>query len=59
MNTEMTIALEEVMYAPGPGDPETWGPCTGHPLDPRTDDDEWSDECDEDEQADGGPTEDV
>lgn len=21
---------------PGPGDPETWGPCTGHPLDPRT-----------------------
>ena len=23
---------------PGPGDPETWGPCTGHPLDPRTED---------------------
>jgi len=21
---------------PGPGDEETWGPCTGHPLDPRT-----------------------
>lgn len=21
----------------GPGDPETWGPCTGHPNDPRTD----------------------
>ena len=21
---------------PGPGDPETWGPCAGHPLDPRT-----------------------
>mgnify|MGYP001826953003 FL=1 len=21
---------------PGPGDPETWGPCTGHPGDPRT-----------------------
>jgi hypothetical protein len=21
----------------GPGDPETWGPCTGHPMDPRTD----------------------
>ena len=20
----------------GPGDPETWGPCTGHPHDPRT-----------------------
>jgi hypothetical protein len=20
----------------GPGDPETWGPCNGHPLDPRT-----------------------
>ena len=28
----------EVMYAPGPGDPETWGPCTGHPHDPRTND---------------------
>lgn len=23
---------------PGPGDPETWGPYTGHPLDPRADD---------------------
>jgi len=23
---------------PGPGDPETWGPCTGHPMDPRTPD---------------------
>jgi len=22
----------------GPGDPETWGPCTGHPNDPRTPD---------------------
>ena len=21
---------------PGPGDEETWGPCTGHPNDPRT-----------------------
>lgn len=21
---------------PGPGDPETWPPCTGHPNDPRT-----------------------
>lgn len=21
---------------PGPGDPETWPPCTGHPMDPRT-----------------------
>jgi hypothetical protein len=20
----------------GPGDPQTWGPCTGHPSDPRT-----------------------
>jgi hypothetical protein len=20
----------------GPGDSETWGPCTGHPADPRT-----------------------
>ena len=23
---------------PGPGDEETWGPCTGHPGDPRTED---------------------
>lgn len=23
----------------GPGDKATWGPCMGHPLDPRTDDD--------------------
>lgn len=23
---------------PGPGDEATWGPCTGHPLDPRTPD---------------------
>ena len=23
---------------PGPGDQETWGPCTGHPGDPRTED---------------------
>jgi hypothetical protein len=23
---------------PGPGDPETWGPCVGHPNDPRTPD---------------------
>jgi hypothetical protein len=24
---------------PGPGDPETWGPCQNHPNDPRTPDD--------------------
>jgi uncharacterized protein YfeS len=24
---------------PGPGDEATWGPCTGHPGDPRTPDD--------------------
>ena len=23
---------------PGPGDEETWGPCTGHPMDPRSPD---------------------
>jgi hypothetical protein len=23
---------------PGPGDPQTWGPPTGHPNDPRTPD---------------------
>ena len=26
------------MTLPGPGDPETWGPPTGHPNDPRTPD---------------------
>lgn len=26
------------MTAYGPGDPETWGPPTGHPNDPRTPD---------------------
>lgn len=25
---------------PGPGDPETWPPYTGHPNDPRADDEE-------------------
>ena len=29
-------------YLPGPGDPATWGPPTGHPADPRTPD---PDEC--------------
>ena len=32
---------------PGPGDPETWGPCMSHPGDPRTEDmtetPEWED----------------
>lgn len=30
---------------PGPGDPETWGPCTGHPMDPRTPEPIPDDEC--------------
>lgn len=25
---------------PGPGDESTWGRCTGHPLDPRTETEE-------------------
>jgi hypothetical protein len=25
---------------PGPGDTATWGPCTGRPADPRTEDEE-------------------
>ncbi len=33
-------------YAPGPGDSATWGPPTGHPGDPRTDDARCP-ECDE------------
>jgi len=39
---------------PGPGDEQTWGPCTGHPLDPRTE--EWDLE-DEDEDETPGETE--
>lgn len=31
---------------PGPGDPETWPAPTGHPNDPRTDEDRCPD-CDE------------
>lgn len=28
----------------GPGDEETWGPCFGHPLDPRTEEDDFEDQ---------------
>ena len=28
---------------PGPGDPETWPACTGHPMDPRSEPREWDD----------------
>jgi hypothetical protein len=31
----------------GPGDAQTWPVCTGHPMDPRADDFEPSDEIDE------------
>ena len=34
---------------PGPGDPETWGPCTGHPMDPRTPESLPDNECDVEE----------
>lgn len=27
----------------GPGDCATWAPCTGHPCDPRTDDEDFAD----------------
>ena len=30
--------MKNFNHMPGPGDPETWGPCYGHPLDPRTPD---------------------
>ena len=30
--------MKNLNNLPGPGDPETWGPCTGHPMDPRTPD---------------------
>ena len=42
-------------YIPGPGDEATWGPPTGHPHDPRTDDevDSW-DICIDDEIFDDG-----
>jgi hypothetical protein len=38
----------------GPGDMETWGPCCGHPGDPRTDDyfDDDPEELDEPEDDD-------
>lgn len=34
---------------PGPGDPETWPPCTNHPNDPRTPEALPDDECDPEE----------
>lgn len=43
----------------GPGDEATWGECTGHPNDPRTDDE--SEECDApalDASRDPGPDDD-
>ena len=33
----------------GPGDEQTWGACTGHPLDPRTEDTDTDDEQPEDD----------
>ena len=37
-------------YIPGPGDEATWGPPTGHPHDPRTDDEvDFWDICIDDE----------
>ncbi len=42
--------MAAVIY--GPGDAQTWGPCTGHPNDPRTDDDgDWLTEDQALEQA--------
>ena len=35
------------MTLPGPGDPETWGPPTGHPNDPRTPDEAECSDCGE------------
>lgn len=35
------------MTMPGPGDPVTWGPPTGHPNDPRTPDPEDCPDCGE------------
>jgi hypothetical protein len=39
------------MSMPGPGDPETWGPVTGHPNDPRVGDVEEEDEYEPDWEA--------
>lgn len=46
-------------HLPGPGDECTWGRCTGHPHDPRTqteddlfDDDEIDEDLHEDEEGD-------
>lgn len=35
------------MTMPGPGDPETWPPPTGHPNDPRTADPDECPSCEE------------
>lgn len=32
--------MQSTQTCPGPGDSVTWGQPTGHPLDPRTDDDD-------------------
>lgn len=38
------------MYTPGYGDEATWGPCEGHPNDPRTDSGSWDDDEEEGEE---------
>jgi len=42
---EMPMTYKDFRNLPGPGDPETWGPCLNHPNDPRTPD--WSGEIEE------------
>jgi hypothetical protein len=32
------VEVKDWRNMPGPGDPETWGPCRNHPNDPRTPD---------------------
>lgn len=34
-------------YTPGPGDPETWPECSGHPHDPRTPENDSNDTTEE------------
>ena len=44
-----------MIYCPGPGDEETWPPYSGHPHDPRMEDDfEWpEDDTDEEDEDEG------
>lgn len=41
--------MKTMFDLPGPGDEVTWGRCTGHPHDPRTEDFDFDEEDNSDE----------